>query len=53
MEQVILELTPPSLENTPPVVVSIEIDEQQENPGQVVVNPLRKMLCYVKVLNEM
>lgn len=40
MEQVMLELTPPSLENTPPVLVGIEVDEQQENPGQVVVNPL-------------
>jgi len=40
MEQVMLELTPPSLENTPPVLVGIEVDEQQENPGQFVVNPL-------------
>ena len=40
MEQAMLELTPPSLENTPPVLVGLEVDEQQENPGQVVVNPL-------------
>ena len=40
MEQAMLELTPPSLENTSPVLVSIEVDEQQENAGQVLVNPL-------------
>jgi len=33
-------MTPPSLENTPPVLVGIGLYEQQENPGQIVVNPL-------------
>ena len=35
------QLTPPSLENTPTVLVGIEVNKQQDNPGQVVVNPLQ------------
>ncbi|KAK1898505.1 putative ABC transporter ATP-binding protein YfmR [Dissostichus eleginoides] len=41
MEKAMLDLTPPSMENTPPVLAGVEvIQEQQENPGQAVVDPL-------------
>lgn len=40
MEKAMLEMTPPSLENTPPVFVGVGVDEQQEHPGQVALNPL-------------
>ncbi|KAK5932450.1 hypothetical protein CgunFtcFv8_004152 [Champsocephalus gunnari] len=39
MEKAMLDLTPPSMENTPPVLAGVEvIQEQQENPGQAVVD---------------